>query len=152
MPKTYVGNTSNIGKGLFAKKNIRKDEVIFIVKGKIKKGPYSRKFFKTGPNWLSIEEKKWLSPSNNCPWRYINHSCNPNVGLKGKVTVVAMKNIKESEQLMIDYSITENDPYWKMKCMCGQKNCRKIIRSYRYLSPKLKNKYKKYIPNFLKTI
>lgn len=150
MSKTYVGNTSNIGKGLFAKKNIKKDEVIFIVKGKIKKGPYSRDFFKTGPNWLAMDKKIWISPSDNCPWRYVNHSCRPNAGLKGKVTVVAMKNIKRTEQITIDYSITEDDPFWKMRCKCGQKNCRKIIKCYRFLPARLKNKYKKYTPYFLK--
>jgi len=32
-----------------------------------------------------------------------------------------MENIKKSEQITIDYSITEDDPNWNMKCECREK-------------------------------
>ncbi len=150
MSKVYVIKTKNLGKGIFSKVNIKKDEILFIVKGTTKKGDYNSKFYTEGPNWLALEKNKWLSPYDKNPWRYINHSCNPNAGLKGKVTVVAMKEIKKNKQITIDYSITEDDPYWKMKCICEQKNCRKIIRSIRFIPPMLFNKYKNYIPKFLR--
>jgi len=150
MFKVYVAKAGNLGKGIFAKSDIKKDEIIFIVKGTIEKGDYNSEFYTEGPNWLALSKHKWLSPFDNNPWRYINHTCNPNAGLKGNVTVVAMKNIRKDEQVTIDYSITEDDPYWKMKCNCGAKNCRKIIRSVRFLSPSLFKKYKKYIPKFLR--
>ncbi len=150
MSKVYTNKAGNLGKGIFAKADIKKDEILFIVKGTIKKNEYGPEFSVEGPNWLALAKNKWLSPFDNNPWRYINHSCNPNVGLKGKVTVVAMKNIRKNEQITIDYSITEDDPYWKMKCNCEQTNCRKIIRSARFLSRTLFKKYKKYIPKFLK--
>lgn len=150
MSKVYVSRAGNLGEGIFAKTDIKKDEIIFIVKGSIKKNDYSPKSSVEGPNWLALAKHKWISPFDDNPWRYINHSCKPNAGLKGKVTVVAMKNIKKNEQITIDYSITEDDPYWKMKCNCGQKNCRKIIRSVRFLSPSLFKKYKEYIPKFLR--
>lgn len=150
MSKVYVSKTGNLGKGIFAKADIEKDKIIFIVKGTIEKGDYNSEFYTEGPNWLALAKNKWLSPFDDNPWRYINHSCNPNAGLKGKVTVVAMKNISKDEQITIDYSITEDDPYWKMRCNCGQKNCRKIIRSVKFLSPSLFKKYKEYIPKFLR--
>ncbi|MFH1758970.1 MAG: SET domain-containing protein-lysine N-methyltransferase [Patescibacteria group bacterium] len=148
--KVYIAKADNLGNGLFAKKNIKKDEVIFITKGVVEKGSYDPKLYDIGPNWLAIAKNTWLSPFNDNPWRYINHSCNPNTGLKGQVTVVAMKNIRKDQWITIDYSITEADPYWKMRCMCKQKNCRKIIRSIRFLPSRLFEKYKKYIPKFLK--
>ncbi len=147
--EVYVSKAGNLGKGIFAKSNIKKDEIIFIVKGTIEKGAYDSQSCHEGPNWLALAKNIWISPFDNNPWRYINHSCNPNAGLKGKITVVAMKNIKKSEQIMIDYSITEDDPNWKMNCKCGQKNCRNLIRSVRFLSPRLFKKYKNYIPKFL---
>lgn len=150
MSKVYVAKAENLGKGIFAKANIKKDEIIFIVKGTMKTGDYNSKFYVEGPNWLALAKHKWLSPFDDNPWRYINHSCSPNAGLKGKVTVVAMKNIRKNEQITIDYSITEDDPYWKMKCNCGQKNCRKIIRSVRSFPLILFKRYKKYIPKFLR--
>ncbi|MFA5961476.1 MAG: SET domain-containing protein [Parcubacteria group bacterium] len=150
MSKVYTSKTKKLGNGLFAKTDIKKNEIIFIVKGTLEKCPYSPKDSQKGQNWLAIEKNIWLAPLDNNPWVNINHSCTPNVGLKGHVTVVAMRNIKKSEQLTIDYSTTEDDPNWKMKCNCEQNNCRKIIRSARFLSPKLFKKYKNYIPQFLK--
>jgi len=150
MSKVYVAKAGNLGKGIFAKKNIKKDEIIFVAKGTIKKGGYSSDCYTEGPNWVALGKNIWLSSFPNNPLRYINHSCSPNAGLKGRVTVVAMKKIKKNEQITIDYSITEADPFWKMKCNCGQKNCRKIIKSIRFLSPSLFKKYKKYTPRFLR--
>ena len=61
-----------------------------------------------------------------------------------------MKNIAKNEELTIDYSITEGNHYWKMNCNCQQKNCRKVIKSVRYLSKELFLKYESYLLPFLK--
>lgn len=149
MTKVYVTNTENTGKGLFAKTDIKKNEVIFVVKGKLVKGPYSPSYYKWGSRCLAIDKNIWIYPLRNNPWWYINHSCEPNVGLRGKVTVVAMKNITKGEEIVIDYAITEDDPYWRMNCKCEKNNCRKIIKSVRFLSEKIFKKYKPFIPKFL---
>ena len=151
MGTVYVAQTKNTGKGLFAKTNIRKNEKIFVVKGKIIKEDmyYAGPYHKCGPRWLAIGRSKWVSPLRNNPWWFINHSCRPNAGLKGSVTVIAMRNITKGEQITIDYSITEDDPYWKMECECGNNDCRKIIRSIRFLPEKNFEKYKPFITKFL---
>ncbi len=147
--KVYISKSKFSGKGLFAKKDIKRNKVIFTVKGKIIKGTYGKEYW-IGSRWLSIGNRLWVNPYKNSLWWFINHSCNPNSGLKGKKEVVAMRNIKKDEEITIDYSITEDDPYWKMKCRCGNKNCRKIIRSIRFLPKKLFKKYYNYTPKFLK--
>ncbi|MGV9197969.1 MAG: SET domain-containing protein-lysine N-methyltransferase [Promethearchaeia archaeon] len=152
MSKVYVAKASNLGKGIFAKNNIAKDEIIFTVKGTIKKERYDPFTYNAGPNWLALEKETWIAPFDNNPWRYINHNCDPNAGLKEKVTVVAMKEIEKDEQVTIDYSITEADPYWRMKCKCGENTCRKEIRSIRFLPQNLFQKYKNYIPKYLKNV
>jgi hypothetical protein len=121
--KVYVSQTRNTGKGLFAKRGIKKGETVFIAKGKLVKDCYGPDYH-IGPNWLTIKRGLWLDPFGDTPWTFINHSCSPNSGLKGKVTVVAMKDIRKGEEVTIDYSTTEEDPYWKMKCKCGKKGCR----------------------------
>ena len=153
MEKIYVANTFNTGKGIFAKIDIKKDDIIFKVNGKIihdsyisdKNSEWEQKF---GSRWLTVDKNKWISPNKNNPWRYINHSCDSNVGLKGKNIVVAMRNIKKDEELTIDYSITENDPSWKMICNCNQKECRKIIRSFKFLPKKILKRYDSYLSKF----
>ena len=110
---------------------------------------YKPKFSPTGPNWMAIEKEEWLIPLEKNPWPYINHSCNPNSGFCGSRTIVAMKNIDRGQEITIDYSITEGDPYWYMVCHCDAKQCRKTIVSA-VLQPKLLIKYKSYLPTFLK--
>ena len=149
MEKVYVALTSNAGMGIFAAKNIEKNEKIFVVKGKIIKDNYGDKGKYSGERWLIIAKQTWISPFRSNPYWFINHSCNPNAGSRGKVTVVAMKRIKKGEEITIDYSTTEEDHYWRMKCNCGSKNCRKIIRSVQFLPEKIFRQYEPYIPKYL---
>jgi len=75
---------SKIGKGLFAAKDIRKNSFLFSVQGKKRKEKYSPSFARVGPRWLAIGKETWLLPKRTGKWWYLNHSCNPNAGLKGK--------------------------------------------------------------------
>ena len=63
--------------------------------------------------------------------------------------VVAIKPIKIGQEITIDYSITDDDPFWKMKCKCKNRNCRKVIKCIQFLPKKLFNKYKPFIPKLL---
>lgn len=101
--------------------------------------PANQEGFLTPPdlNYLSIA------------W-HMNHSCKPNVGFNSKYDFVAMRNIKDGEELCWDYSYEETNPKFKMTCYCGQDTCRKKItgddwkflmkdkRKYAHFSPKLK--------------
>jgi len=72
----------------------------------------------------------------------VNHSCNLNAGIKNNVILFAIKNIKKGEEIKFDYSTTVDEDDWTMKCECHQKNCRKIIKDFKYLP---KNTQKKYL-------
>lgn len=52
------------------------------------------------------------------------------------------------EEIIIDYSTTEIDKFWHMKCNCGSKNCRKEIQSIQFLPKKVYNKYTPCIPTY----
>ncbi len=150
MKKIYYAFSQVGGSGLFASQKIRKDQTILRVRGtEIVHHRYTAKFSPTGPNWIATGKEQWLVPHDKNPWSYINHSCNPNSGFRGSLTIVAMKNINRDEEITIDYSITEGDPYWHMVCHCGSKQCRKTIISA-VLQPELLLKYKSYLPTFLR--
>jgi SET domain-containing protein len=135
------------GKGIFASKKINRGEIVFILKGRIVHWKVKdQKTSLYGPNWIGITKEKWLDVKS--PGVYLNHSCNPNCGIKGKIQVVALKNIDEGEEITIDYSITEMDKLWYMNCKCGNKNCRKIIKSIQTLPKKIFNKYTPFIPTY----
>lgn len=139
------------GRGVYTKENISKGETIFIIKGHRKhlvvKG---KKESDMGPAWVGIKHGEWIDPTP--PALYLNHSCNPNAGIKGAVTLKALRNIKSGEEITFDYATTEDDVYWQMKCGCGSKNCRKIVRSVQFLPEKQFKSYLPYIPTFFKDL
>jgi hypothetical protein len=61
-----------------------------------------------------------------------------------------MKNIGEGEEVTFDYSTSESENGWYLTCHCKNKNCRRIVRSYTYLSAELKLKYGDFISEYLK--
>ena len=151
MKDIYICNSNIQGKGVSAGENIKRGELIRHIKGEVKfltiRDENDSKLY---PNWIGIGKNKWIDPDH--PHQYLNHSCDPNASIKGKISMVAMKNIKEGEEITIDYSITECDELWEMKCYCGAKNCRKIVKSIQYLPEKTFDKYMPYIPTYFKKL
>lgn len=144
--KFYIGETKNNGKGLFATRDIKKDEAIGTARGPIVLD--NKESWQKHGGWHffhPISRTKAIVIQNKI--KYFNHSCNPNCGIKKGIKIVAMRDIKKGEELTIDYDTLEYD--WGMKCNCGSKNCRKTIRGYKYLSERLKKKYKGYIADYL---
>lgn len=130
------------GKGIFASRDIEKGEIVCIIKGphmfKINK---SERDALSHPDWVGYRINNWVDPLP--PYKYLNHSCEPNTAVKGRKTLVALKNIHRGDEVTIDYSIIEADPRWHMKCACGQKRCRGTIRSISYLPV---DRFKSYLP------
>jgi hypothetical protein len=60
---------------------------------------------------------------------YINHSCDPNLGMIDAITLFAVRDIAAGEELVIDYSFWEGDMSWQLKheCNCGGRACRKRV-------------------------
>ena len=71
---------------------------------------------------------------------YQNHSCNPNVGLHGEITFVAMRDIEKDEELTVDYAFIDNEDY-AFKCTCGSTNCRGTITGFDWKIKELQEKY-----------
>lgn len=148
--KIYVKETRSRGKGIFAKQNIKKGEIITVVKGKIYTIKNSKDAKRQGLDENYLHQIDWDKFINNTTIsRFTNHSCNPNSGIKNKIELVAMRNIKKDEEITVDYDTFDYGTLGTFKCKCGSKNCRKIIRGYKYLPEKLKKKYKGYISEYL---
>ncbi|MFA7209123.1 MAG: SET domain-containing protein-lysine N-methyltransferase [Parcubacteria group bacterium] len=74
-----------------------------------------------------------------------NHSCEPNMGYDKKGSLILIKNVKSGEELTHDYGFSVTDPEYKMPCLCGSKNCRKIITGNDWKNPEYFKKNKKYM-------
>jgi uncharacterized protein len=145
--KVAVKGTGNIGKGIFAKERISKEEVIADwSRGKIYCAKKSSDLPKNIADYsIQFSVHEWIDVSDG---RFINHSCEPNCWFKGKFKLVAMRDIAKGEQLTFDYSMSE-DSNWLMDCKCGSKSCRGIIGSFKSLPKSFRSKYKGYISKWL---
>ena len=60
----------------------------------------------------------------------INHSCDPNCGIRGERELCALRPIASGEEITFDYSTTVKGTVpWQMAypCKCGAPNCRGIV-------------------------
>ena len=96
--KVEVREKALNGKGIFAKENISKGEIVFIIGGHILT---KNEIFSSGVinSYYPISDEYFLGSTNkdeeDAIKLYQNHSCNPNVGLHGEITFVAMRDIKK---------------------------------------------------------
>ncbi|GAF72517.1 unnamed protein product [marine sediment metagenome] len=152
MKKVEIKKTSKKGKGVFALKNIKKGEQIIYISGKVVGVENESKYPEhIREHWHPIDEKNgkriYILPES--PWMYINHSCEPNVGVKHDRYLIAIKDIKKGDEINIDYSTLFLEG-WTMKCKCESKNCRKVISTFDKLSPKDQERLKRYVSSYVK--
>lgn len=139
------------GKGVFALRNLKKGETITQIEGKVietEEPSRLSKCFQDHCFPLGKKGKKYLYVSPQSPWKYINHSCEPNTGIKNDSEFVAIRDIKRGEEISFDYSTNNFDfdmTGWTMKCHCGSKKCRKIISTFNKLDKKSQRKLKEYL-------
>lgn len=151
MKHIYVCSSKIHGLGVNIGENVKKGDIVARIKGEMKfKSNRNKKDALDNPDWVGVAKNQWIDPHK--PYKFINHSCNPDVGIKGKVTLVALRDIKEGEEITIDYSTIEGDPRWKMYCACKVTNCRKLIRSVHYLPKRQFNKYLPFVSTYFKKV
>lgn len=68
------------------------------------------------------------------PWRFVNHSCEPNAVLRGR-DFVALRAINAGEHITFNYNTTESDMAEPFDCRCGHDRCVGHIRGFAHLPP-----------------
>lgn len=148
--KLFVEKSRIHGLGVMAKKNIKRGEVGFIIKGKIirwKVRDEGEALY--GEHWIGIGKDTWIDPEGF--GRYINHSSKPSCGIRGSVTVCALRNIKKGEELTIDYSTTEQETLWWMEDYSGKKK-KQIVRAVQFLPQEKFKSYLPYVPKYFQKV
>ncbi|MCA9191337.1 MAG: SET domain-containing protein-lysine N-methyltransferase [Planctomycetales bacterium] len=114
---------TTIGKAVFAKRAIDSGAEVGVVRGRvIHEEGYGSEYCIDLGNDLGLEP--------HAPFRYLNHSCEPNCELtiwedeetgKLSVTVQALAYIQPGQELTIDYAWPVDAA---IPCLCGTANCR----------------------------
>jgi len=98
---------------------------------------------------FQVDYDRYILPESGSIGWYLNHSCQPNCVILGRTRIVALTTIEEGEELTFDYSTNVGWDGFAMECSCGSVNCRRVVRSYRYLDPQLKGRYGACVSRFL---
>lgn len=145
--KIQIQETANRGHGVFATAPIQKDEVIAEFEGEIYDYDYPDWNDELADHVIQFERRKWRDSTGIA--RKLNHSCDPNCGIHGLFTIVAMRDIAAGEELTWDYDMSEDNYHWDMDCHCGSPICRGAIGAFRNLPEESRRKYHGYISDWL---
>jgi uncharacterized protein len=153
-PKTEVCDSKIHGRGLFATSDIAKHEIVAVKGGHIVNRQTLRREVtpRLGPIEIQIDHDLFIAPvtdeERELSMLYSNHSCDPNLGIRGQITFVAMRDIRPGEELTHDWAMTDEDDY-SIKCNCGAANCRKVLTGKDWQRPELQARYVGYFSAYL---
>ena len=153
-PKTKVRKSKIHGCGLFAIADIAKNEIVAVKGGHIVDRKTLREKItpRFGPVEIQIDDDLFIAPvtedERELSMLYLNHSCDPNLGVRGVVTFVAMRDIHNGEELTHDWAMTDDDDY-SVECNCGALNCRQILTGKDWQRPDLQKRYGGYFSTYL---
>src|SRR5262249_51713937 len=93
---------------------------------------------------LQIADGLFLAPVTEAEFEdvmmFLNHSCEPNVGIRGQIVFVPVRDIAAGEELTLDYATIDHDSE-PMACRCGAVGCRRLITGQDWQEPELQHKY-----------
>lgn len=152
-PKTEVRASPIHGRGLFARAEIARGEIVAVKGGHIVSQAQLREITpQLGPVEIQIGDGLYIAPvtaeEREGSMLYSNHSCNANIGLRGEITFVAMRNIAAGEELTHDWALTDDDDY-ALKCNCGAVCCRGTLTGKDWQRPDIQERYAGYFSAYL---
>ncbi len=166
-PKIRVGEGVETGRGLYAQALIEPGEIVVVQGGRIIENsrildvailPYSEHYFQIEKGFF-IGAARPESGSWELDGAFLmNHSCEPNCGVRGQVTFVAMRQIGSGEQLTFDYAMTDavypgagfDDV--TIDCRCGSTRCRKTISHTDWRREDLRERYAGYFSRYIQDL
>ncbi len=144
-PATHTLTNEFGERGLFAQEDIAEGSVVVafggrvVDQGELDSLPAGRRRFA-----LQIEEGLFLYSDYDGPGDWVNHSCAPNVGVRGQVVLVAMRAIEAGEEICFDYAMTDCSDYDAFVCACGAPGCRGKVGGDDWRLPELQSRYAGY--------
>lgn len=150
-PTLYLGPSAINGAGLFASVGIRAGEVIAVWDGFVATAaeveqnwaePRYRNCSQIGPD-------QFLVPHTAGTADHVNHSCQPNCGIRGTHTLVAMRDVPAAEEITYDYAMTDGCDYDVFACACQSTACRQRITGDDWRKPALQAAYHGWFSDYI---
>lgn len=140
-----IKDTVTKGQGLYADKTFHPNELVMSVRAKsIYDRRYSHSIQKDWQEHIEME----------LPAILINHCCDANIGIldndKGAFDFIALREIKNGDELSWDYECSEYEISTPFHCKCGSIKCRGILRGFKYNRDDIKERYAPFYTSYLK--
>ena len=153
-PKTEKRVSPIQGRGLFTREAISAGEIVAVKGGTIMDAAaLTRVREAVSPAEIQIEDRLYIAPGSveevEANILCLNHSCHPNVGVRGQITFVAMRDIPAGAELTIDYAMIDGNPDEHMACSCGAAECRNIITGNDWRLSELQQRYTGYFSRYI---
>ncbi|HRI51904.1 MAG TPA: SET domain-containing protein-lysine N-methyltransferase [Pseudomonadota bacterium] len=150
--KAAARSTENRGDGAFAIAPIERGETVAVFGGY----PVSRAQLEALPEErkrrsIQIDSDLFLvSGEVREPGDMVNHSCQPNCGIRGDIIVVARRDIAVGEELTFDYAMSDASDYDEFHCACGTAVCRGQIRGTDWRDPEIQSRYAGFFSTYVR--
>jgi SET domain-containing protein len=154
-PHTEVRPGGAHGNGLYATAPIRAGELLVVTGGRILSFE-SLLTHELPGHPIQVETDLVLSPFDSQVLDGIftvNHSCDPNSGMRGQLSLVALRDIAVGEEICFDYAMVDSDPAgietFSMHCLCKSHGCRGRVTDRDWRLPELRQRYRGYFASYL---
>ena len=144
-PKTGVKPSGIVGRGLYASAPLVRGEIVSVKGGHlIDRATRERHKAVINEGDMQIADDLFLAPLTPDEFEsvmmFLNHSCEPNVGIQGQIVFVALRDVAAGEELTLDYG-TIDHAVEPMACRCGAASCRGTITGEDWRRPDLQQRY-----------
>jgi hypothetical protein len=144
-PKTGVKPSGIAGRGLYATVPLTRGELVSVKGGHlIDRATLERHRAVVNDADMQVADDLFLAPLTADEFEsvmmFLNHSCEPNVGVQGQIVFVALRDVSVGEELTLDYGTIDHDA-GPMACRCGAAACRGTITGEDWRRPDLRRKY-----------
>jgi hypothetical protein len=129
----------DVGLGVFASRDLMPGEIILAIEGPVidfaetkRRGPRECMAIQIGPD-------RYIDTQP--PGVFVNHSCEPNAGIRQNQNLVALRKIRPGQEIRYDYSTTMEEDSFVMQCLCGAPTCREWVRDFSTLPQPVRERY-----------
>src|SRR5262245_13232674 len=147
-PKTAVRPSPIGGHGLFAAAPIGRGEVVCVKGGHLlDRAGLAEHRRAVNDAELQVTDDLFLAPVTEAEFdrvmMFLNHSCEPNVGVQGQIVFVAMRDVAAGEEMTLDYATIDCDTE-PMACRGGSAACRGVVIGNDWRRPDIRWRYVRY--------
>lgn len=155
-PKARKGLESRIhGRGLFAVEEIKKGEIVSVKGGEILTSKQLAAVCTQLHAEMQIADDLFIAPTNEDDFgksmMCLNHSCEPNLGIRSDIVFVAIRDIHSGEELTVDYAMMDNTSS-RFSCVCGSQLCRKEITGKDWKKKEVQERYQGYFSAYITSL